>query len=223
MNRKRRTTAVQFSMITTIALAGGIWLVMSLMRIELGIIVGPPVFLALLLASGGLWGAGISKIMRHKLRPLLIAGAKSWGIIVFIFAVLLEVVNGFQTAIGRALNLSPHAVFSLSFLISAFLITGIAARSMAIALGRTSLANELAGVSGACAAFGFLLVNLLMLSQGWELGRWMGGRSVMVTLMVVGNAGAALAGGAAMGWLLGQQEEFGGATEAIDRYRSRLR
>lgn len=216
LSHRRLSTSIQFSLLTAAALAGGTWLAMSLLRFELGILVGPPLFLGILLALGALWGAGIARVMRQDWKPLALAGARSWGFSAFVFSILLELVNGFQTAIGRVLSLSPHAVFTLSFLISVFMITGIAARSMTKALGRAPSANRVGSVSGLVATLGFLLVDLVMLSRGWELGRWMGGRSVMVTVMLIGNAGAALAGGAAMGWLIGQHEEEDGAMEAID-------
>ena len=168
-----------------------------------GVVLGLLALIAGLLAIGALWGFGIALLNKRHPRRLAAAGARHWGIPTIIFTLLLEGVNAFQNDLSLALNVSRHFIFTISFAFSALVISAVAIRGMVRALGRDELARRTGIYSGLASAVGFILVDLVMLSQGWELGRWMGGRSIMLTVMFAGNLGAALAGGATMGWLLG--------------------
>ena len=168
-----------------------------------GVVIGLLALIAGLLAIGALWGFGIALLNKRHPRRLAAAGAKHWGIPTFVFALLLEGVNAFQNDLSLALNVSRHFIFTISFAFSALVISAVAIRGMLRALGRDELARRTGIYSGLASAVGFILVDLVMLSQGWELGRWMGGRSIMLTVMFAGNLGAASAGGATMGWVLG--------------------
>ncbi len=175
------------------------------MRFE-SVVVGLLALIAGLLAIGALWGLGIALLNKRHPRRLAAAGAKHWGIPTFVFALLLEGVNAFQNDLSLALNVSRHFIFTISFAFSALVISAVAIRGMVRALGRDDLARRTGIYSGLASAVGFILVDLVMLSQGWELGRWMGGRSIMLTVVFAGNLGAASAGGATMGWVLGGAE-----------------
>ena len=170
-----------------------------------GVVIGLLALIAGLLAIGALWGFGIALLNKRHPRRLAAAGARHWGIPTFIFTLFLESVNAFQNEndLSLAVNVSRHFIFTISFAFSALVISAVAIRGMVRALGRDELARRTGIYSGLASAVGFILVDLVMLSQGWELGRWMGGRSILLTVMFAGNLGAASAGGATMGWLLG--------------------
>lgn len=93
-----------------------------------------------------------------------------------------------------------HRLFTVLFVPTAFLIAGVSAGSIGLALRNRPLAWRLLWQVGLAAALAFLVVNLLMESAGWVVGAPRAAeRFTMLTVMSVGNLGAALAGGAVMG------------------------
>ena len=208
-----RHTAV-YSILSSVILAGGLFLGSELHNpapdaTGWRIIVDVLAALLAILIIGALWGLGIAIFNGLNMRDLSIAGAKSWGLTTFIFMILLEVLNAFHVPMSIAVGVSRHFIFTVAFVIAIFIITAVATRGMVRAMGRDEVSTAAALLSGLAAAGTWLLINLIMLSQGWELGRWMGGRSVMMTVTLYGLWGAAFAGGAAMGWVLtrkGQHE-----------------
>ena len=73
------------------------------------------------------------------------------------------------------------------------------------ALGRSRAARALALRVGLTAALAFLAVNLGMEALGWQIGApGAEERGTMITVLIVSNVGAALAGGALVGMIVTQ-------------------
>lgn len=100
-----------------------------------------------------------------------------------------------------------HRVFTLLFVPTAFLISGVSAGAIGIGLRDKTLSRALAWRVGLTAAVAFLVVNLLMESAGWVVGApGAAERATMITVMSLGNLAAALCGGAVLGSVLGRRE-----------------
>ncbi len=195
------------------ALLGGLFVAIWFARLELGIARGSLTFIASLVVSGGLWGYGLAKATNQDYRRLTAVGAAVWGIIVFVFAVLLEFVNAFTGALVEVFSfLPPHLIFTIPFVVSTFVISSTASFAMAKAMGRAHLARRAGIQSGAVAAVAFLITDLVLLSQGLEPGVRVAGRSGMLTVAFSGLAAAAFLGGGALGWVLSDD----GSAERMD-------
>lgn len=102
-------------------------------------------------------------------------------------------------------NLPVHRVFTLLFVPTAFLIAGTSSLALGWALGWGRAARTLALHVGLTAALGFLAINLGMEGVGWLVGGpGAEERGTMITVLIVSNLGAALAGGAMLGMKLTQ-------------------
>jgi hypothetical protein len=179
-----------------------LWKSSDLVRIVVGLI---GLFSSLLL-GGSLWGVGVAWWIGADVRRLAKAGAKGWTGMAFLFAILLEVVNGTQTWIAEVLNLSPHGVFSFSFVIGVFLVVLVTVRGLWARLDQTITSRRVGLICAGTAALGYVLFDWIMQGLGWDLGTHHGvGVSTMVTVMKVNLSGAALFGGAALGWFLGER------------------
>jgi hypothetical protein len=100
-------------------------------------------------------------------------------------------------------HLPIHRVFTLFFVPTAFLIAGVSAWAIGRGLKDGALAASLLWRVGTAAALAFLAVNLAMEAAGWVVGAARAAeRFTMLTVMFAGDLGAALAGGAVLGWTL---------------------
>jgi hypothetical protein len=97
-------------------------------------------------------------------------------------------------------QLPIHRVFTLLFVPTAFLIAGVSAGSLGLAVDGPRLAWALLWRVGLAAALAFLAVNLLMESFGWVVGApGAAERATMLTVMFTGDLAAAVAGGIVLG------------------------
>lgn len=215
----RAKSALIVAVLTTLTLTGSVML--AFLGIDLNgnllrnsnditrIVVGITALVLSLLLGGLLWGAGIAWWTGKDVPSLAKAGAKGWTGMAFLFAVLLEVVNGFQTLIGRALRLSPHALLTVSFTVAVILVVWVAVRSLWARLDTPLSTNRVASACAGAAAVGYIIFDWYMQQQGWVLGSYHGiGVSVMVSVMRVGLTGAGLGGGATLGWFLGDSKKW---------------
>ena len=102
-------------------------------------------------------------------------------------------------------DLPVHQLFTMLFVPTSFLIAGTSSLALGWALGWGQAAPGLALRMGITAALAFLAVNLGMGALGWLVGGpGAEERGTMITVLIVSNLGAALAGGAMLGLTLAE-------------------
>lgn len=156
-----------------------------------------------ILAGSGAWGWAMGGLAeQHERRPLVLAGILGFLPTTAILAVVL--LNSESIVAEMAgVRLPTHRVFTFLFVPTAFLIAGISSWAIGKGLRDDSLALAMSWKVGLASALAFLAVNIAMEASGWIVGApGAAERDTMVTVMLAGNLGAALAGGAVMGWML---------------------
>jgi hypothetical protein len=158
--------------------------------------------LAGFLAGGAAWGVQMGRIAgAPRLRRMALAGMLGFGPVTIVLALGLGVAEPIIVSSMGALPI--HRVFTLLFVPSALLIAGASSFAVGRGLRQPELARSLFWRVGAVAGLTFLLVNLLMEALGWVVGApGAAARATMVVVMSLGNLGAALSGGALLGYLL---------------------
>lgn len=159
------------------------------------------------LAGGAAWGAAMGRLAgAAETRRMALAGLLGFGPLTIFLAILLSYVETIA-ATGWLSRLPIHRLFTLLFVPAAFLIAGTSAWALGRGLRRPALARPLFWQVGALAAAAFLTVNWMMEASGWVVGApGAAQRLTMITVMGLGNLGAALAGGAVLGWQLNRQK-----------------
>jgi hypothetical protein len=160
------------------------------------------IFGAGLLGGSALWGVGMGRLARSQ----ALRRAAGAGIVGFVpIAVLVNFALLPVEPIVLASPLPVHRVFTVLFVPTACLIAGASSLALAWALGWGRAALALALRVGLTAALAFLAVNLVMEGLGWLVGApGAEARGTMITVLIVSNLGAALAGGAMLGLQLAQ-------------------
>jgi hypothetical protein len=131
------------------------------------------------------------------------AGRFGFGPISIILPATLGVA---EPALVKIVGLPIHNVFTLLFVLSAFLIAGINTWAIGKGMRDARLARSLFWRVGLTAAVTFLAVNLVMEALGWVVGGpGAAERATMVTVLALGNISAALTGGGMMGWKLARK------------------
>jgi hypothetical protein len=103
-------------------------------------------------------------------------------------------------------QLPIHRLFTLLFVPAAFLIAATSAWAISRGLKDNTLARSLFWQVGLVAAATFLIINLSMESLGWVVGApGAAERATMVTVLILGDVSAALAGGALIGYRLAKR------------------
>jgi hypothetical protein len=150
-----------------------------------------------ILSGSALWGVGMARLARSPA-----ARRAAWaGILGFVpITVLLNFGLLAIEPIAVRANLPLHRLFTVLFVPSAFLIAGTSSLALGWALGWGRAAPALGLRVGLTAALAFLAVNLGMEALGWQVGApGAEERGTMLTVLIVSNLGAALAGGAMLG------------------------
>jgi hypothetical protein len=203
-----------FSLLTTLTLAGGLALAFVVgnllfesMNVHLTEVASAllilPLFLVVLFGSGAAWGYAVARLTNGDTRRLVRVGGLTFGGAVLLVGIALELVFALLSALARVNPLPIHVSFTILFVPTAGAIAALCTRRMARVLGREDVRRKLGLASGLAAAIAFLTVNLVMLALGWQVGGpGAAERFTMITVTLTSNAGAALAGGAAMGWVL---------------------
>jgi hypothetical protein len=155
------------------------------------------------LGGSAVWGVWMGRLAGSaKARRMAVAGMLGFAPITLVLGIGLSAVEPF--VIEQIGALFPiHRIFTLMFVPSAFLIAGLSAWAIGRGLRSPALAQSLLWRVGGAAALAFLVVNLVMEFSGWVVGGPNAAeRYTMLTVMFLGNLGAALAGGAVLGWSL---------------------
>lgn len=215
VNADLRKIAIRCALLTALCLCGGL-----LLGLGVGIAVsGLPMHvpertrnllsalpvLGIVTAAGAAWGycmglaSGVS-----NLRRMAWAGGLSFAPSLFLAALVLLRLEVAIVERGGGPDLPVHLVFTLLFVPAAFFIAGMDSMALGLAQGDTRLAARLALGGALAGGLAFLIVNLVMDALGWRVGApGAAERATMLTVMMVSNLGAALAGGAVLGMLLG--------------------
>lgn len=159
-----------------------------------------PAFLGFLGGSAA-WGVWMGRMTGSaEARRMAAAGMLGFAPITLVLGIGLSAVEPFVVEqIGALFPI--HRIFTLMFVPSAFLIAGLSAWAIGLGLRSRLLAWSLLWRVGGAAALAFLGVNLAMEALGWVVGGPNAAeRYTMLTVMFLGNLGAALAGGAVLGW-----------------------
>ena len=102
-----------------------------------------------------------------------------------------------------ARRLIVHILFTLLFVPAVFFVAATTGIAIGWALRSWRVAVRAALGGGAAAALGFLAVDLLLDSLGMRVGGpGAAERATMLTVLALGDLGAALAGGATIGVIL---------------------
>jgi hypothetical protein len=166
---------------------------------ELPKILGAIPLAAVVLAGSGAWGKAIGGLANtHNRWRMAVAGILGFVPITILLAFVL-----LNLADRMGHQLPTHYVFTLLFVPTAFLIAGTSTWAIGRGLRNNALAVSLFWRVGLTAAGTFLIVNLVMEASGWVVGAWgAAARYTMLIVMFTGNLGAALTGGAVLGWIL---------------------
>lgn len=162
--------------------------------------------LAGFLAGSALWGILMGRRAQTANRKhMALAGMLGFAPITLALGIALSMLE--PLAVERLGAQFPiHRIFTFFFVPTAFLIAGTSAFAIGIGLRDTQLAFKLFSRVGIAAALAFLIVNVVMETNGWVVGAPNAGeRATMLTVMFTGNLGAALVAGGVMGVLLTKQ------------------
>jgi hypothetical protein len=135
------------------------------------------------------------------------AGALSFGPSVLVAGLVLTVLE--QRVVERGGGSVPiHIAYGMLFVPAAFFVASTTAWIIGAGLRRSGAEQRsLALTTGLAAAGTYFVVYLLMDLAGWKVGAPNAGkRATMLVVTGLGSIGAALAGGAAIGAVLGRNE-----------------
>lgn len=219
MNTRSITIAVITALLTVFTLGGSVWALLflggpnSITRLDVirsdNIMVHLIAALTVFLCGGGLWGLGIARLMNADAKSMVKACALSWIATVFTF-VITVIFLGISLFGGLSrINVLPHFRHSLHynflliFVPAVGIITAVNAYVVTGKLGFKEKRKSVGMYTGLAAALGFLVVGLILLfGFGWEVGYRVYGKYGMLLIMLICNIGAALVGGASLGWML---------------------
>jgi len=198
-------------LLTTITLAGSIWLLLYLTGPNsinqsrvlpttendlLAYIVG----FASLLSGGALWGLGIALLTKTDAKAMVKTSALSWFLTAFVFIVSLGLSLGAIFKFGSTISFRYNYYYLMIILPAIGIATGINGWVVIGRLGLKELRKKASLKTGIAAALGFLAVSLfLQFGLGWEVGKPVPGKYEMLTLLHYCNVGAALVGGSVLG------------------------
>lgn len=216
----RRSIAGRSGLLTTLFLFGGLLLGFAIAFAFNGLPMHMPestrtllsfaILLVVILSAGATWGRTIGRLVRaDHVRRMTWAGALSFGPAVIMAALALGRLEVALIENAQGPDLPVYVVFTLLFVPAAFFVSGTGGLALGYAMQGWRLALQTGLGSGLAGAAAFLLVNLVMHQLGWQVGApGAAERATMLTVMMAGNFAASLAGGAALGYILGKQAGF---------------
>jgi len=154
-------------------------------------------------ASAG-WGRAMARLTgASQPRRMIKAGVLSFGPSLVLAGFILSSLEVVIIERGSGPSLPVHVTFTILFVPAVFCVAGLGGLALGLAQGDWSLAWRCALGSGLAGSMAFLLVVLVMDQLGYRVGApGAAARATMLTVMMTGNLGAALAGGAALGSIL---------------------
>jgi hypothetical protein len=181
------------------------------------------IVMIILVASGFAWGRAMARFSgASQPNRIVWAGALSFGPALILAALSLGRLEVALVERGQGPELPVHVLFTLLFVPAAFFVAGTGGFALGLAQENIQLALRLALGCGLAGGAAFLLVNLVMYQLGYKVGApGAAERATMLTVMMAGSLGAALAGGAAVGTLLVSKDkrytfkEVSGENQAI--------
>jgi hypothetical protein len=217
--RQRLLVRIQAGLVTVACLIGGLLLGIVLGEIVFNALPGhsiddpDPIHIALaatmalagITAGGALWGQRMGLLAGSgEARRMAAAGALGFAPFALAAGLALNALEPF--AVGTLSAQFPiHRIFTLLFVPAAGLVAAAGGWAIGAGLRSQPLAWGLAWRAGLAAAVAFLLADLTMEALGWRVGGPNAAeRLTMLSVMLVSNTGAALAGGAAIGHRLNQ-------------------
>ena len=206
MNTKPITFIVLMGLLTTVTLAGSIWLSLYLAggnsinpsRIlpDNNTVLAAAMIGAFLLA-GALWGLGIALLTKTDVKAIAKACALSWCLTAFVFIASLGLSLGAIFKFGSTISIRDNYYYLMIILPVIGIVTGVNGWVVVGKLGLKELRKKASLKIGIASALGFLAVSLfLQFVLGWEVGKPVPG---MLTLLHYCNIGAALVGGSVLG------------------------
>jgi hypothetical protein len=155
------------------------------------------------LAGGAAWGTAMAGIAgESNNRRMAAAGLLGFAPITITLALALSFVELFIT-FGLFAQIPIQRLFTFLFVPAAFLIAGTSSFAIGQGLRNKGISIALFWQVGLVSAAAFLVVNITMEALGWVVGApGAAERATMVTVLFAGNIGAALAGGALLGYRL---------------------
>jgi hypothetical protein len=156
--------------------------------------------LACVLATGGVWGYALARIMQSRAtRRMTIVGALGYGpplIAVGIALAMLEVEIIERVALP---SVPAHLIYTVLFVPATFVVASVGALAISIATEKSGRVRLVFG-AGLAAAIAFLVVNVTMDWFGWRVGALLAEqRATMLVVTFIASAAASLAGGAMIG------------------------
>jgi hypothetical protein len=156
-------------------------------------------------------GLGIARLMNGDAKSMVKTCALSWSATTFIFAMAISFWAISLGGLSKPAYIlprfphSPHYSFLLIFAPTAGIVAAINGYVVTGKLGFKELRKSVGMYTGLAAGLGFLTAGLILLfGLGWEVGNAVYGKYGMLLILLICNIGAALAGGMAMGWVLGK-------------------
>jgi hypothetical protein len=168
------------------------------------VLLGFTIIMSVVVAAGALWGRAIARLCQAgEPRRTTWAGALTFGPALLLAALALGRLERLFVEEGGGPDLPVHNVFTVLFVPAVFFVAGAVGLAVGLAQREARIAWRCALGSGLAGSAAFLVVNLAMDSLGWRIGApGAAERATMLTVMMAGNLGASLAGGAALGALL---------------------
>lgn len=222
MNKKSVSLIASMALLTAVCLAGSIYLIFlvlsNILASSLGVrfhlpLVGYVIVFAFTMFApalffGGVWGWGIKRLLRVEANGVARIGALAWSATVVVTGLGLYFAQIPIARLEGAYPVSMHFMFTLAFVPVVGLAAGLNTRLMTGKLGLEEFKNAVGRNAGVAAALRFFIISLgLLFFFEWEVGGpFAGNQYSMIKIMHLCNAGAALAGGAAMGWTLVSRE-----------------
>ena len=223
MKLKSITFIAAFGLWTALTLGGSIWgflvvvgpnSVTRYSNIRLDTIASENMKLIMMLivypCGGGLWGWGIARLMNANAKSMVKACGLTWTGTVFAILIVVLLLGSYFGGFSR-INFLPvfphyrHYNFLFVFVPSVGFLTAINAYVATGKLGLKELRKSVGIYTGLGAAVGFLAVGLILFfGFGWEVGYPHPGKFGMLLIFLICSIGAALTGGMAMGWKLGE-------------------
>jgi hypothetical protein len=157
-----------------------------------------------LFVCGAAWGAAMARIYPSAdLKRMIVAGTLSFAPTLVLAGLTLAALERAIVERGQGPDLPIHFVFTILFVPAAFFVAGTGGLALGLAERDLRLALRMAASAGVSAAVAFLFVDLSMDTLGWRVGApGAAERATMLTVMMVSNLAAALAGGGALGYQL---------------------